>query len=77
MALASEACSGQGTLVYVLATCFPLFTCGRNVRSTMFLTKVPVKKKPVKSNIMELMSRLLKLMKLNKHIVLPISLVFW
>lgn len=55
----------------------PLFTCGGNVRNTVFLIQVPVKKKPGKSNIIELMSRLLKLKKLNKHIALPISLVLW
>lgn len=57
--LAAEAHSNQDKLFYLLATYFHIFTCFRNVGSTVFLINAPVKKKPGKSDIIELVSRLL------------------
>lgn len=66
--LATEA-QNQDNLLFALY--FPNFTCFRNVRSIVFPGKVPIETKPGKSEISELISKLLGLMKLNKDVTLP------
>lgn len=53
--LATEA-HDQDELFYLLAVYCHAFMCFRNVPSTVFLIKVPAKKKPGKSDIIESMS---------------------
>lgn len=55
---------------YLFAMYFHIFTCFRNVSSTVFPVKVPAENKPGKSDVIEL-SKLLGLMKLNKNLALP------
>lgn len=45
--------------------------CFRNVRGTVFPIKVPTAKKPGKSDIIELITKLLGLRKLSKDVALP------
>ena len=52
---------------------FHIFTCFRNVRNTVFPVKVPTRKNPAKLDMIELISKLLGLLKLNKNVVLPTS----
>ena len=52
---------------------FYIFTCFRNVRNTVFPIKVPTKEIPGKLDMIELISKLLGLLKFNKDVVLPAS----
>lgn len=61
--------------IYLQPTSISLRALGMLEVQYFFLK--PVKKKPGKSDIIELMNRLLWLTKLNKHAALPITLVFW
>lgn len=58
---------------YLFAMYFHICTCFRDVRNTVFPIKVPTKKIPGKLDMIELISKLLGLLKFNKDVVLPSS----